>query len=373
MLPVGLVCVLSLARLLGRSRRTAEADAWALPLTQEAGWEVWNWQGPLGAGTAHTCSWTPLLPPATRGLPSPTNASICLRSADDLLCNAVRQYGHWPECADLPELYHHTAQGGGLVVDAGANIGSCSLHMLLATDAQIASFEPGAENLFYASSSLLRLVPLLEGVRHRLQLYPLALGSANHTELLHAAVGNAGHSVVGQRPTQYAPQGHEQPQSILVRQLDDVLWPASQRSQPPPAIALLKLDVEGYECKALQGMQQLLGVHAIRVIKVEVFEYSLRAQGCSAVELQRMLDRAGFHLYVKPPRGMDGQAPHSPDVVFSSAPYNLYGTVDLPGPGPTSPWARRHPDGIAWWRSLHSSGGAHRRRTSAHRNRSWYV
>ena len=38
---------------------------------------------------------------------------------------------------------------------------------------------------------------------------------------------------------------------------------------------LLKLDLEGFECKALRGMRHLLQAHAIRIIKTEVLAYGL--------------------------------------------------------------------------------------------------
>jgi len=256
----------------------------------------------------------------------PANASICLRLNDDLLCNAVLAHGHWPECADLPELYRRARADGGIVVDAGANIGACTLHMLLTTDAHVLAFEPGADNLFYFSSSLMQLREFFTNAEQHLQLYPLAVGAANVSDELHATIGNAGHSVIGQRPALYAPRGHKPPQAIVVRTMDDVLWPRSQRSLLPPTVSLLKLDVEGYECKALQGMAALLAARAIRLIKTEVFEYGLRAQGCSAIELQRSLQRAGFSLFLSPPKFSD--RPISAEVVYSSGPYNLYCFID---------------------------------------------
>ncbi|KAL3916675.1 MAG: hypothetical protein SGPRY_006718, partial [Prymnesium sp.] len=231
------------------------------PLEHEpAQWKVWTsggFKGQPAEPIQHTrsstsCRWAPLLPPPTPGLPRPSNASICLRSSDDLLCNAILREGYWSECADLPALHAwSTAKhaGGGMFVDVGANIGACSLHMLLSSDAAVVAFEPGANNLFFASSSFLRLSKSLPQVRNRLHLYPLGTGDTNSSASLFSAVGNAGHSVIGQQPKLYAPQGHEKAQPIILRTLDDVLWPRSQRGRRPHPIALLKLDVEGYAAR----------------------------------------------------------------------------------------------------------------------------
>ena len=63
----------------------------------------------------------------------------------------------------------------------GSNVGACSLHMLLTTDAQIIAFEPGADNLHYATRSLLRLaneVQVFSCARVRARTHRAAFGSA---------------------------------------------------------------------------------------------------------------------------------------------------------------------------------------------------
>ena len=284
----------------------------------------WTWEEPYQPVNRIKCRWAPFQPPFTAGLPPPRNGSICLRPPNDLLSDAVASAKHWFECADLPALYLNASSAclpgqPCLVLDAGANLGSCSLHMLLATSADVVSFEPGADNLHLFTKSALRIARRSPSARARLVLYPVALGEGNYSQRLYPAVGNAGHSVVGTQQDFYAPSGHEAAESIDVRQLDALLW-----RQPPPAIALLKLDVEGYECKAVQGMRRLLAARAVRVIKVEVFDGPLRAQGCSGVELQRALVLAGFILYTS--------ADAAPESLLSAEalymegePYNVYG------------------------------------------------
>eukprot|EP00965_Chrysotila_dentata_P075267 2486181-Pleurochrysis_carterae.AAC.10 len=307
----------------------SEAAQQAAPLLHEPySWQSWSWDDPIQilqppefSRHAGHCRWGVLTLPVTTPSVPARNSSICLRAAGDLVCDTVASQGYWPECADLPEMFSRFASSGDLIIDAGANIGACSLHMLLATNAAVVAFEPGAANLFHASMTF-RMLPNNSSIRSRITLYPLALGSENKSETLNAAIGNAGHSVVGKKPGAFAPRGHEPPETIVVRMLDDVLWPRGQRWMRPPTVGLLKLDVEGYECLALRGMRALLAARAIRSIKTEVFEYSLRAQGCSAVELQHMLKQAGFQLYLSMPHATELQ--FNPNSVYSEAPYNLY-------------------------------------------------
>ena len=148
-------------------------------------WHAWPHNAVIRApGRPRGCSWARFTPPGTPGLQPPVNGSICLRNETDLLCDEVRRRGYWPECADLPGLYARAVAtlaaeierrprvsfppGPLLFVDAGANVGACSLHMLLATTAHVVSFEPGALNLFHASSSFLEA----QQQQRQLQLQP---------------------------------------------------------------------------------------------------------------------------------------------------------------------------------------------------------
>ena len=120
-------------------------------------WSAWQHTNVIRAEPGRRCAWARFTPPHTPGLGPPRNGSICLRNESDLLCDEVRRRGYWPECADLPALYTRAAAalaaearrrprfavpGPPLFVDAGANVGACTLHMLLSTEAKVLSFEP---------------------------------------------------------------------------------------------------------------------------------------------------------------------------------------------------------------------------------------
>jgi len=220
-----------------------------VPLTHEpAVWRVWDFERPFGPRVP--CRWSPLVPPPTPGLRRPWNSSVCLRPAGDLLSDALANDGHWAECDDLPLLYAiGSAHAGGgqvatAILDVGMNLGACTLHLLLATDAQarapaprvaafapaashrwrvppplarasstlprsptqVLSFEPGGGNLAHATSSLLALASHHPEVRSRSHVFPIGLGATNTSFWLHPALGNAGHSVLGRcaRPQQRA-------------------------------------------------------------------------------------------------------------------------------------------------------------------------
>lgn len=85
-----------------------------------------------------------------------------------------------------------------------------------------------------------------------------------------------------------------------------------------------------FECQVLGGMQALLAAGAIASMKIEVFEILLRLQGCSALQLQRLVSDAGFALYRsgEEATGVPTEASRiPPDVVPTlpqGVPYNLW-------------------------------------------------
>ena len=172
--------------------------------------------------------------------------------------------------------------------------------MMLGLGIDTIAFEPLPANLFYLTSAVLANKPAF---RAHLTLHPIALGAASGTIPLYSQRGNAGNTVVN------APVGDSQADEaamvhagavaqILVSTLDSQMWPDS--TAPAPRIALLKMDVQGYECRLLAGAQRLLAARAIQTVKLEVAPRWLRKQGCSAMELYTKLRGAGFHLWMKP-------------------------------------------------------------------------
>jgi hypothetical protein len=88
--------------------------------------------------------------------------------ATDVVSNAIITNGKWDDCNYLSSLWRwqqHAfhmdgfpiASTGSVYLEVGANIGACVAHMLLHTDANIVAFEPGEQNLFCLTRSLLKM------------------------------------------------------------------------------------------------------------------------------------------------------------------------------------------------------------------------
>jgi FkbM family methyltransferase len=184
-----------------------------------------------------------------------------------------------------------------IFVDAGSNIGSCTL-LLVANGAPTVAFEPQPSNLFYLTSNVLALEP---EARARVRVHPVGLGAVRAKHTMFAQKGNAGNSVIDKVVPDHFTQAADMTANsfdILVDTLDNALWSkaARARGEPPPRIPLLKMDVQGYEGRLLAGAKHLLAARAIGAIKTELAGAWLRAQGVTPRMLCATLEAAGFRL-----------------------------------------------------------------------------
>ncbi len=181
-------------------------------------------------------------------------------------------------------------------LDIGANIGFFSL--LVASqcpDSTVISFEPDVENF-----KLLQMSRIYNGFETRIQPHQLAVSDRNETILL-TGVGNNDNSgakvTSNDRETlaQFTQSPYSNFQTIQAVQLDSFL--ANTK------IDLVKLDIEGHEPFAIQGMLNLLKQNQ-PVILVEFAPISLTHIGKTSPEafLQTFVD-LGYHLTIIPPTG----------------------------------------------------------------------
>ena len=222
----------------------------------------------------------------------------CLRPYPDKLSDRVRQEGHWLDCDDLPRLWKSVSSSkGGLFVDVGANIGSCTL-VMLAHGVPTVAFEPLPANRFYLTQSVRKNEAHFTGL---LSLHPVALGSKSGIVPLFTSPGNAGNTVLERSIGDDANDARRmRRQAARVKTLDHVLWPGGLRSAPPPIIPLMKLDAQGYEEQVLRGAPRLLGARAIRTIKMELAPHWLHLQNSSVMRIYDLLTRYGFVLTTIP-------------------------------------------------------------------------
>ena len=212
---------------------------------------------------------------------------ICAHPDFDHVSDAIAQTGSWADCDMLPALWlelpmHERSRGNFL--DLGANIGSCSIEMLLSTNASIVSIEANPENFQRMQKTVLNLS---NEFKERIKIYNVAASNVIENVQIFGAVANMGNSVVGRAVQDDANQVFHKSLSIQTQKLDDILGNVH--------FLAMKMDVQGYECRALEGMKRIIS--NMRTIKFEVANRWLLAQGCSDITLFEKLKSFGFDIY----------------------------------------------------------------------------
>lgn len=134
-----------------------------------------------------------------------------------------------------------------LFCDIGANIGQHSLFMSRHADRVIA-FEPFAE----VSARLEHHIAL--NSIDNIELHKLGLSDSNGTLPFFAPTGS--NQGVGSFSEDSLQRGNQAAGELQIARADDFF-----AQHPPPALDLVKIDVEGFEQKVLQGMQASLVRH----------------------------------------------------------------------------------------------------------------
>jgi FkbM family methyltransferase len=262
---------------------------------------------------------------------------MCL-ARGDFLSQAVVKRGAWRDCAmhvrlwqgldadpdQEPELRpdHFAGSRGqmrlrklpspkptdprGVLLEVGANIGACTVELLVRTNAKIIAVEPSPANAFYLTRSLAMLAKARPDIAHRVVVMPVAFGDApEHTTQLWIERTNLGNSVVG---SGMAARGAV-PLNVTLLPLDDV-FPVGTGG-----VRLLKVDAQGFECRVLRGAAAALAgrtastattaaasgasppppppPHRLQVAVVEMASKWLRAQCCRPLWLMHMLRSLG--------------------------------------------------------------------------------
>ncbi|NOT34523.1 MAG: FkbM family methyltransferase [Candidatus Eisenbacteria bacterium] len=221
-------------------------------------------------------------------------------------------------------LVRRVVRPGHHALDVGAQKGFVSLHLARAVGAagRVLAFEPDP-----------RMHAQLERHRDRnrlgwLDIEPLALGRESATSSF-ALSRVAGWSSLFPNPEALSAMSERV--EIPVRSLDELVRTAAVRLDPR-RLSFVKIDVEGAEPLALQGMRETLAT-ADATLWVEVNRASLAAAGSTPGSISEALESAGYrallprfsrrlglpHVTLEPLRSLD-DVPHEVfDVVGQRA------------------------------------------------------
>jgi len=247
----------------------------------------------------------PVLPRCVRWL-------HCARQDDVVTTELVdhRSEGGFPDCLLLLPVLLWLAQTKGgavdslddlLALDVGANVGSCSL-LMLAAGLRVAAFEPVERNRLHLKTSAAKNPSRM---RERLALLPYGLGSKSRSAFMVSQEGNAGNSHVVDRPgadisdfADSAVNTMVRSNVVVIRRLDDLLTlPADCGKGSVGAIALMKVDVQGFEFEVFTGAAGLLRGGAVGALMFECEADRLAQHSqVTALQLLQLVRNVGFVL-----------------------------------------------------------------------------
>ncbi|MBX3192224.1 MAG: FkbM family methyltransferase [Labilithrix sp.] len=199
------------------------------------------------------------------------------------------------------------ASAGDTVLDVGANVGECALNFSrrVGPTGRVLAFEPGPS----VRAKLERNVSL-NGFATNIDIMALGLGDAPATlQLCEPSPHNRGGNRILERPV-------GEHVAIRVVRLDDFV-----AEHGLERVDLVKIDVEGFEVRALRGARQTLERFRPTLF-VEVSEENLRGSGTSARELVGFLAELGYAL-----RSADDGATVTPDDRFEGRHFDVIATA----------------------------------------------
>jgi FkbM family methyltransferase len=172
----------------------------------------------------------------------------------------------------------HLMRPGDLFADVGANVGMYSVWVAGTTGANAISMEP-VPGTFKALKQNIRLNDL----SHLIEAHQVATGARAGVVQMTCDVGGLDHIVEGRSGGNTV--------EVPVARIDDLL-----KGRAPYAV---KIDVEGYELRALQGAVQTLQNPDVKAVVIELQDWTLRKFGTSEKECREFLTGLGFqpHSY----------------------------------------------------------------------------
>ena len=190
-------------------------------------------------------------------------------------------YSAFKNRADRAEraLLRQQVRSGGVVVDAGANIGIYSrfLSACVGSKGLVHSFEPERTNFSRLQVALCHV----DNVR----LNQLAVSDRTGESTLYISETlNVDHRTY---PTADEPRSRVTIRSI---RLDDY-FPAGQR------VDLIKMDIQGFELHALRGAERVLADNPGISLLLEFWPYGLKCAGASGAELLHFLRSNRFQCF----------------------------------------------------------------------------
>jgi len=182
------------------------------------------------------------------------------------------------------KLLEQHVQQGDVVLDIGANIGYYALLLsdLVGNKGRVHCFEPDKKNYDYLQNST--------SSKGNVTINNKAAGPKTEILKIYTSKNlNVDHRT-------YKPDDYDQEIEIEAVSMDDYLF--NNLKEEGGRVDFIKMDIQGFEMQAIQGMQKLLKKNKDVKIISEFWPYGLKKAGSSVTEYFKFLTENGFKCYL---------------------------------------------------------------------------
>lgn len=170
--------------------------------------------------------------------------------SNDFVSNQINKTGRWEECQELFNIWNSSSKKG-VIIDFGANIGSCSL-LFAEIGIKVYAFEPLPNNLFLFTTTIFSN----EKFKKYITIFPYALGKENKIHTIKIDKKNWGCS-------SFYYNHHDYYEKVNVKVLNDFSYII------PKLISVIKIDVEGSEYDLFEGGNLFFKSHLAEYMYIE--------------------------------------------------------------------------------------------------------
>jgi FkbM family methyltransferase len=155
---------------------------------------------------------------------------------------------------------------GGVLIDCGANVGMYSIWAAATRRVHVRAFEPEAQNYMLLNANIFQ-----NKLAHLIAAYPLALSNVTELSTLYMSDMRAGgscHAVGEALDYKHEKLAHVFEQGCMTTTLDELFFVSGATGIP--CFNYVKIDVDGFEPKVIEGARKSLTWGCVASLLIEV-------------------------------------------------------------------------------------------------------
>lgn len=179
------------------------------------------------------------------------------------------------------ELLKKIVKPGDYILDIGANIGFYAklLSEFATSKGKVFCFEPDSQNFKYLEKNI-------KGIDNIILFNKAVSDKTDNIKVYKSKLLNVDHRT-------YPVNNYDSVEEITSVSIDELI-----RDQVIPKVNIIKIDIQGFELTAFNGMKQLLSSSADLKIIAEYWPHGFKRAGTSAIAFYDFFNNLGYSFYL---------------------------------------------------------------------------